>query len=146
MTTAKRIATARAELRAASKQARMIAGSSQTISPGEVEQLNDRICRAMRQVLLLIEEITAPRKSSPARAGKAGGPVRSITVRKVPVREPIGPFKRGRKPRLSPEQCERLRFLYHNSSCSLQRIAEHYGVSVSLASRVINRQGSYEQR
>lgn len=52
--------------------------------------------------------------------------------------------KRGRRPTLTPEQVEHMRRLYATTSCSLQRVADHFGVSQTTVARVIDRKPPYQ--
>jgi len=47
------------------------------------------------------------------------------------------PKRRGRRPALTPEQVEHARDLYRNTSCSLERIGRHFGVSQGTAERAV---------
>lgn len=53
-------------------------------------------------------------------------------------------MKRGRKQALDDKQVERARWLYANTDCSMQRIADRYGVSQGVIQHVIDRKGAYK--
>lgn len=50
----------------------------------------------------------------------------------------------GRKRLLTDDQAEHARYLYNETSCSMQRVADHFGVSVGVIAHVINRTGAYK--
>ena len=50
---------------------------------------------------------------------------------------------RGRKRSLTEEDAEKVRFLYRNSSNSVNRLAAKFGVSASTVSHIILRTGAY---
>lgn len=51
--------------------------------------------------------------------------------------------KRGRRPTLTDEQVRHVRSLYALTSCSLQRIADHFHISQTTVARVIDRKPPY---
>ena len=52
--------------------------------------------------------------------------------------------KSGRKRALGDEDIERVRWLYRNTSCSMQRIADRYKVSQGVIQHVIGKKGAYK--
>ncbi len=54
--------------------------------------------------------------------------------------------QRGRKRALTGEQVERIRSMYAITSCSMQRIADHFGVSQGVIQAVIDKRGPYAIR
>lgn len=52
--------------------------------------------------------------------------------------------KRGRKRALDWEQVKRARWLYANTSCSMERIARHLRVSQGVIQDVIDKKGAYK--
>jgi len=53
---------------------------------------------------------------------------------------------RGRKRALTDEQVERARWMYAKTSCSMQRLADHFHVSQGVIQHVIDRKGAYALR
>jgi DNA-binding transcriptional regulator LsrR (DeoR family) len=53
--------------------------------------------------------------------------------------------KRGRKRALNDEQAYRARWMYANTSCSMERIAQHLRVSQGVIQQVIDRKGAYTE-
>lgn len=51
----------------------------------------------------------------------------------------------GRRPKLTPEEVEKIRWLYKSTACSLNRIARVMGVSSTLIGRVIDRKPPYDK-
>ncbi len=52
--------------------------------------------------------------------------------------------KRGRKPKLSLEQADSVRWYYANTVMSMEDIARRFGISPTLVSRVIDRKEPYK--
>ena len=50
--------------------------------------------------------------------------------------------KRGRKP-YSRQLAEDVRWFYHNTDCSISRIARHFGISATTVSNMIDKKGAY---
>lgn len=52
--------------------------------------------------------------------------------------------KRGRKP-YSKELAENVRWMYHNTDCSVSRIALHCGISFTTVNNMISKTGAYAE-
>ena len=50
---------------------------------------------------------------------------------------------KGRPRSLTPEQVERIRWMYANTSCSMRRLADHFKVSHGVIQMVIDKRGAY---